>query len=59
MEGISQAYNDAYNGKDQFIIEIQVNKGDSANASKISMPWILLIISVVLFAGIIILKNKK
>ncbi len=59
MEGVSQAYNDVYNGKDQFVIEIQVNKGDSANSSKISMPWILLIIAVVLFAGIIILKNKK
>ena len=60
VEGISKAYNDVYNGKEQFSIDIQVNKGDDLNKNKrTSIPWVLLIAVSVAFVSILFIKIKK
>lgn len=61
VDGLSQAYGNTYNGKEQFNVAIQVNKnaGDRGEASSSGFPWWILIFIAALIGGFIFLKNKK
>lgn len=60
VEGISEAYKDKYEGKEQFGITVKVSSDkydDHGSTSKI--PWLLLLLGAGVIAVLIFLKNKK
>ena len=60
VEGISTAYNDVYEGKEQLSITLQISKGDNIDKNKkTSIPWGLLIVFTILLIVILVIKNKK
>ena len=60
VEGISTAYNDVYEGKEQLSITLQISKGDNLDKNKkTSIPWGLLIVVTILLIVILVIKNHK
>ena len=61
VDGLSQAYFNTYDGREQFNVHIQVNKnaGHSGQASSSGFPWWIVIVFALLIGGFIFLKSKK
>lgn len=61
VDGLSNAYSNAYDGKEQFNVAIQINKnaGDRGDSASSGFPWWILILIAALIGGFIFLKSKK
>lgn len=61
-EGISQAYNNAYDGKEQFSVNIKISKnaaGGGENSASSGFPWWIILVAALAIGGFIFLKSKK